>query len=222
MQVAEYSLERADFDARPREFGAQAGDSGIHRRDLLLMVLVGAAQPIAYLAGVDHNPDNSGGHHGGRGTPGADAAARGTARAVGFSCGGPALLGHGPMQPCFQTLPDAVFGTLLRTFFGAFLLDTQSERRCDLAQLAQFGFALVAFGAQMLLERARLVGFQPVERGEREQVFDRLMVHSTRGYSCCPESTSRSFIIAPRILVFTVPRGIPSFSATSDCDKSEK
>ena len=103
--------------------------------------------------------------------------------------------------------------------FRAFLLETQRERRRGFAQLAQFGFALVASGAQMLLERARLVGFQPVERGEREQVFDCLMVHSTR---CRPESASRSLVIALRILVFTVPRGIPSFSATSDCDKSEK
>ena len=106
--------------------------------------------------------------------------------------------------------------------FRAFGLETQRERRRDFAQFAQFGFALVASGAQMLLQRARLVGFQPVERGEREQIFDCLMVHSTRGYSCRPESASRSLIIALRILVFTVPRGIPSFSATSDCDKSEK
>ena len=67
---------------------------------------------------------------------------------------------------------------------GTFLLEAQRERRRGFAQFAQFGFALVASGAQMLLQRARLVGFQPVERGEREQVFDCLMVHSTRGYLC--------------------------------------
>jgi len=110
------------------------------------MLLVGAAQPIAYLARVDRNPDNSSGHHGGSGTPDAHAAARGTARAVGLFCASrPAGLRHGPIQPRLQALPDAFF----RACSGTFLLEAQRERRCD---LAQFGFALVASGAQMLLQ----------------------------------------------------------------------
>ena len=117
----------------------------------------------------------------------------------------------------------ALFYASLGACFRAFRArDSTRERRRDFAQPAQFGFALVASGAQMLFQQPRLVGFEPVECGEREQVFDRLMVHSTRGYSRRPESVSRSLIIALRILVLTVPRGIPSFSATSDCDKSEK
>src|SRR5258707_747786 len=127
------------------------------------MLVVGAAQPIAYLAGINRDPDNPGGHHSGCGTPGAHAAACGTARTAGLSCGGTGRRGCGLMQPCIEALPDAVFGT----FLGAFLVETQRERRRDLAQLAQFGFALVASGAQMLLEGARLVGFQPVLLGAR-------------------------------------------------------
>ena len=75
------------------------------------------------------------------------------------------------MQTRFQVFPDP----MLRT--GS--LDRRGQRRGGLAIRAQFGGAIRASLAQMLFQRARLIRFQPVERGQRQQVFDRLMVHLT-------------------------------------------
>jgi hypothetical protein len=105
-------------------------------------------------------------------------AARRTVRAPGRFCGGPYWLLHGSMKPYLEALPDALFGALRGAFFGALLPELQRERGRHFAQLAQFGFAFVASGAQMLFQRARLVGFQPIERSEWEQLFDCLMVHN--------------------------------------------
>ena len=115
---AEYPLECGDLAARTEEFRAQAAEPRIHRRQLLPILLVGAAQPIVHLAGVKRNSDDSGGHHGGRGAPGTCASTRARRRARSISLvAGARRFVRGAMQSRIQALPDAFF----RTFFGAVL-----------------------------------------------------------------------------------------------------
>ena len=108
-----------------------------------------------------------------------------------------------------KPIPHAIFHR--RRFQSA------RERGRGLTEVAQFGAALRT-SAEMLVECTLLVGFESIERGQRQQIFYFLVLHR---YRSTRASTVRILIIALRIRVFTVPNGIPSFDAISDCDRSE-